>query len=92
MTKHLVLQGPVMRNVRKDFPGKGRFHDKSVGWYLRNIKERWIKGTHVVDDMVERFRAACQLQTDKGFIENTVRGMPGQMKKLIEKEGGRTGK
>ena len=45
-----------------------------------------------VDDMVERFRAACQLETDKSFIENTVRGMPEQMKKLIEREGGPTGK
>jgi hypothetical protein len=123
MTRRLVSQRPVERHVRKDVPGKGRYHDKSVGWYLRNTEKRWIKGTHVVDtelvrvtkwtsgheevlplkpypvgpaksvdDMVERFRAACQLETDKSFIENTVRGMPEQMKKLIEREGGPTGK
>lgn len=89
MTKHLVYQGPVKRNARKDFPIENLF---SV--VLSELDRQFVANgpAKSVDDMVERFRAACQLQTDKGFIENTVRGMPGQMKKLIEKEGGPTGK
>ena len=54
MTRRLVFQRPVERHVRKDVPGKGRYHDKSVGWYLRNTEKRWIKGTHVVDTELVR--------------------------------------
>ena len=61
MTRHLVFQGAVQRNARKDFPGKGHFHGK-VAWVSK---------------------------ADEGFIESAIRGMPGSMKKLIDKEDGR---